>query len=195
MLCAAIVPGHKTGPVAEKMMETITNSCYEACKTGRKILDGFPDVRPMLEELRSLSEGQVANPTEPFKVTAAFPCGALVIRNQFFEQFSEIPEFQAVVDEHNSKYNPDKLSLQVPVAPQEDVPSGASKVEVLQTDDPIKEETVATIPAASAAQILCKIFVLLHVRSQTLPSQANPAAQLPVEHDLGRGQGMLLYPG
>ena len=133
-------------------METITNACYEACKTNRKTLDGWPDARPLLEELRSLTEGQLANPTEPFKVTAAFPGGALVIRNQFFEQFSEIPEFQSLVDGHNSKYNPEGLSLQIPVAMQEDTPPGASKAEVLLTDEPIKEETVATIPAASPPQ-------------------------------------------
>ena len=152
VLCATIVPGHKTGAMAEKMMETITNACYEACKTGRKTLDGFPDVRPLLDELRSLSEGQHANPTDGFKVTAAFASGALVIRNQFFEQFDEIPEFQCLVEEHNKKYNPDNLSLHIPTAPQQEEPSGNHKVEVLTPDAPIKEEAVATIPAAPAAQ-------------------------------------------
>ena len=154
-MCATIVPGNKTGPVAARMMESIVGSCYEACRSGRKQLEGFPDVRPLLNELQSLSEGHRAEKgAEDFKVTAVMPGGALVIRNQFFEQFAEVDGFNAVVADHNSRYNTENLTLQVPTAPQPESAPSLTHAETVSTDGPIKADVITSLTDPSAAQTL-----------------------------------------
>ena len=155
-MCATIVPGNKTGPVAARMMESIVGSRYEACRSGRRQLEGFPDVRPLLNELQGLSDGRQAQEkgAEDFKVTAVMPGGALVIRNQFFEQFADIDEFNALVTDHNSRYNAENLTLQVPTAPQPESAPAFTHAETVQTDAPIKADVITSLADPSAAQIL-----------------------------------------
>lgn len=131
------------------------NSCYEACRSKRRELDGFPDFAPLVAELKGLSTGEVPEMTESFKVTASLPGGALVIRNQFFEQFNEMPEFEDLVQQHNKKFNPDGLTLAESTAPAPHVEErSSSKAPVMEREGPIKAETIASLAHSSDPQIL-----------------------------------------
>lgn len=145
-MCATVVPGNKTSAVAARMMESIVGSCFEACRSGRRQLDNFPDIKPLLNELQALAEQQAQEKgAEDFKVTAVMPGGALCIRQQFFEQFGEIDEFNALVSSHNERYNPEGLSLQVPVAPQPESTSSLTLAETVQTEGPIKADKITSL--------------------------------------------------
>lgn len=146
-LCATIVPGDD-GQKGQKMIERIIGSCYESCRSQRRELEGFPDFRPLLAELKTLgSNSDVADASDTFKVTTCVPSGALVIKNQFFEQFSEIPDFEGLVSDHNSRFNKDNLTLSEPekTASSADDGQKKNKTEVMETDQPIKAETISAL--------------------------------------------------
>lgn len=156
-LCATIVPGDADGQKGNKIMERIVSSCYEACRSQQRDLEGFPDFKPLLAELKSMSAtGGGAEACDTFAVTTCVPSGALVIRNQFFEQFKELPEFDSLVEDHNKKFNKDNLTLSDPEVPgsSTDDAKKQRKTEVMATDEPIKPETVSSLANPSGPQAI-----------------------------------------
>ena len=147
VLCATVVPGDGEGQKANQIAERIVSCCYEACRGGRRELEGFPDFNPLVAELQGLSASNGHQVSDSYKVTACLPCGALVIKNQFHEQFQEVPEFEAILADHNSRFNKDNLSLNDPES------SGASpeesnkqvKTTLVATEEPIKAETISNL--------------------------------------------------
>lgn len=187
-LCATIVPGDNDGGKGAKIMERVVSSCYEACRSGRRELESFPDFQPLLSELKGLSEGDGVVASE-YKVCSCLPCGSLVIRPQFFDQFSEMPEFDDLVKRHNKTFNKDDLVLS---APTQDVPQveddKVTKAEIIKTTEAIKAETIASLANSlgtkgeSYAHILIAmsscVFILLPVIIPFSPTNLREVLQI-----------------
>eukprot|EP00438_Fugacium_kawagutii_P031428 Skav205778 [mRNA] locus=scaffold1714:733504:734586:+ [translate_table: standard] len=161
-LCATILPGDNDQSRGQKIMERVVTACYESCREGRRELEAFPDFGPLLSELKSLSQGDAAATSDSYKVTSCLPCGSLVIRPQFFEQFAEMTDFHDLVDSHNAKFNKNNLTLSVPAA---NVPDSNGtkdiKMKTMETDEPIKADTIANLARAEILQLNSQISMVV----------------------------------
>ena len=147
-LCATIVPGDADGQRANKIMERVVTSCYEACRSQKRELEGFPDFGPLTAELRNLSSGEGrVDSGETFKVTTCLPGGALVIRPQFFDQFKDVDEFEELVKCHNDRFNKENLTLaDTEQAPPPVEESSKGRTATVQTENPLTMEFVTSLP-------------------------------------------------
>ena len=146
ILCATILPGDNDGSKAHVMNDRIVSSCYHGARNGEIQVEGFPDFDPLLQEMKAQTE-EVTQASGDYKVTACLPSGALVVKPGFFEQFKGQAGFQELVDNHDSRYNKDKISL------VEQTSSVADKklTEMVRKseDGPIPPERIATLPSPS----------------------------------------------
>ena len=137
-------------------MERIATATYDACRDRRLQLESFPDVTPLVAEMQRLSKHPVGDSPRPadsstFKVTAQQPGGSLVVKEIFFEQFGDLDEFAAVIEQHNKTYNTDGLRLkETAVTPQKK--AEIEKTPVLSVDEPLTSAKMSALPNASQPQ-------------------------------------------
>ena len=99
-ICATMVHQEGRGDKGTALMERISTATYDACRSQRLKLEGFPDVQPLLLEMQKTSgagENSPAIDGSSFKVTVQQPGGALVVKEQFFEQFDDLRFEEQVV--------------------------------------------------------------------------------------------------
>lgn len=153
-ICATIVHQEGGRDKGAKLMERIETATYEACRDRRLQLETFPDVAPLVAELQKLSgragENSPPGDANSFKVTAQQPGGALVVKEQFFEQFGDIPEFDEIIQRHNSEYNKDGIRLKEAVAtPQK---PETLKAALVSPDEPLTAAKLSSLPNAQGPE-------------------------------------------
>ena len=128
-------------------MHRVVTSLFEAARTGRRQLSGFPDIKPILAELQAMSVmGVNVRESEEYTVTVPQPDGVLVIKESFYGMFAEeMPDFWDVVNDFNQKYNPEHRRLNqvqaaVPVAPH------IEKAELVQDDETVTVQSLSSLP-------------------------------------------------
>ncbi|CAK9058796.1 unnamed protein product [Durusdinium trenchii] len=140
------------------MNDRIVSSCYHGARNGEIQVEGFPDFDPLLQEMKAQTQ-EVTQASGDYKVTACLPSGALVVKPGFFEQFKGQAGFQELVDNHDSRYNKDKISL------VEQTSSVADKklTEMVRKseDGPIPPERIATLPSPDTLQINSQISLII----------------------------------
>lgn len=135
-------------------MERIATASYEACRNKKVEMEGFPDFAPLVDELKRDSGGKTESSHDSFKVTSPQPCGALVVKEPFFQQFAEVPEFESIISDHNEKYNPDGVRLVNEPGPA----ASPSKPEpthavLLKTSEPLTAKTLVELPNPSGPPV------------------------------------------
>lgn len=144
-ICGTVVIQEKGSDRSANLVGRISTATYEACRTGRLQLDSFPDVNPLLQEMQRTS-GNQNSPSQSFtyKVTSLQADGSLVVKEQFFEQFGEMPEFDEIIQHHNQTYNTEGLRLKETVVnPQKPT---VSKAVVVATDEPLTTAKMTALP-------------------------------------------------
>ena len=133
------------------LLDRIVNSCYEKCRSNNTIIPTFTDFQPLLAEMnQNNSSAETADPG--YQVTCLHPSGALIIKESFFEQFgkgdSEMKEFDALVADHNSRYNDGGLRLGSDAAASTATIQDAARPErvaVLETAEPLTADSLAKL--------------------------------------------------
>ena len=77
-------------------------------------LQGFPDIGPLVTELQTLNATGAACVQEStdYQVSVPQPDGSLIVKEYFFEMFSEsITEFWDIMNSFNKKYNKENRRL------------------------------------------------------------------------------------
>ena len=165
------------GDKGTALMERISTATYDACRSQRLKLEGFPDVQPLLLEMQKTSgagENSPAIDGSSFKVTVQQPGGALVVKEQFFEQFDEVEEFSAIVEQHNKSYNPDNIRLKesVVTTPKPEI----LKTQLVSSDEPLTGASLTSLPNVWLPQSDCAC-VCVHcslLSSSPKPITCNP---------------------
>ena len=186
-MCATVVvnsKGNKMGPTSAEVMGRIAAAAYEFCREndGQQRVEGFPSFGPVLGEMSTIAASS-AQPAD-FKVTTLHASGALVVKECFYEQFSEqVEEFNSVLQEHDQAYNKDSIRI-VEKVTEEPIQVTPNKA-LLMTDTPTAE-TLASLEGASEPESLETECSLVFV--SRLELQIN--SQLSLVTD---GQGSCLY--
>ena len=147
--CATVCPSESK---SSKIMHRVVTSLFEAARTGRRQLGGFPDIKPLLAELQMMSSmGVNVKESEEYTVTVPQPDGVLVIKESFFDMFAEeMQDFWDVVNDFNQKYNPEHRRLNqvqaaAPTAPQ------IQKAELVQDDETVTTQSLNSLPDVSGS--------------------------------------------
>lgn len=149
-ICATIVVGSaKKSGDADSLMNRIVTAVYDKCRADPAcgLIPDFPDFAPLLAQM---SETQVgATPNADFQVTVLQHDGALVIKEQFFQQFgegdSEISEFHEIVRKHNEQFNESNLRLSTAAASAPVVERRTETCAVVETSEPLTAEKLANM--------------------------------------------------
>jgi hypothetical protein len=108
------------------------------------LIPNFPDFGPLLAQMSETTAAEGTTDGE-YQVTVLHPSGALLVKEPFFDQFeNEIPEFNDVIQAHNSQFNKDGMRLARETAAQP--PPHESRVESCATvrrDEPLTAEKLA----------------------------------------------------
>lgn len=141
--CGTVVHGEPGK--GDKLLGRIVSATYEAARNNKRQIDQFPDFNPYLDELQQLSgEGSKDRPPEIYKVCAQ-QGEALIVKEAFFKEFSNMSEFEGLIESHNKSYNPENLRLKGPAPSPKKVETKAVLVEPAQ---PLSADTIAALPNA-----------------------------------------------
>lgn len=151
-VCATIAVGNaKKEGDGTTLLDRIVNTCYDKCRSNNTIIPTFPDFGPLLSELNINTSSETTDPG--YQVTCLHPTGALIIKESFFEQFgqgeSEMKEFDALVADHNSRFNDGGLRLGSEAAATtttQDAPR-PERVAVLETAEPLTADSLGKLDA------------------------------------------------
>ncbi|CAK9116682.1 unnamed protein product [Durusdinium trenchii] len=167
------------GDKGTALMERISTATYDACRSQRLKLEGFPDVQPLLLEMQKTSgagENSPAIDGSSFKVTVQQPGGALVVKEQFFEQFDEVEEFSAIVEQHNKSYNPDNIRLKesVVTTPKPEI----LKTQLVSSDEPLTGASLTSLPNVSTLQVNSQVCLICDQSGEKIYAMAEEQCTL-----------------
>lgn len=147
VVCATVALGTaKKNGDADSLLERIVAATYDKCRANpsRALIPNFPDFGPLLAQMSETTAAEGTTDGE-YQVTVLHPSGALLVKEPFFDQFeNEIPEFNDVIQAHNSQFNKDGMRLARDTAAQP--PPHESRVESCATvrrDEPLTAEKLA----------------------------------------------------
>ncbi len=141
------------------LLERIVSTTYGLCRSnpGCGIIPDFPDFAPLLAEMDSTAVSVEAKASECYQVTALQPDGALVIKEQFFQQFgegeNEIREFHDVVKQHDETFNASGVRLSSETQPAPAEPQN-EKVVPVNPDAEMTAETLASLDVSIPQLVL-----------------------------------------